>query len=419
MCVSLLVLQNCQSAFATKRTLSLNIESREINGSVIDKSKNKIIVPRAEKLGISPEIRIKAANEKDADAITIPGTFNENGELEIDISKLGPANSIPTGEYYIAATSGRKRLVTKFTYRAPKIIKGVVEVPVPDPNSEIARQLESSTNEVANAIISVNNVKTRKAIEGIKPIVIPGSQIVESTDNGTIRKNTYQVIAEIPGNILKDLSLFEVKAEVNAPTSKGIKRVTLKTLAKIDKRDSENNIVSNININAETTAALNIVDSAISGIKEKVGENAEILSPEATFNKVKELLAENDPSPTIDLALKSTKKSIKANSKELFNTLYAFIESSPSIASKEDVSDITVGIKLDTDPTTTDANEIASAENDDSYISLVDVINGLEDSGEMVADSATEMVDNFIEKISEIKKDATAYIQKEETIATL
>lgn len=419
LCTTLVIVQSCQMAMASK-TITLNLESREINGSVIDQSRNFIIVPNAEKLGINKEIKIKPSEEliEEGEVTTIQGEYNENGELVIDITQLGPAHSLPSGTYVIAAQSGRKNLVTKFNYNAPRVIKGILEVPVPSSESELAESA-GNTNEISNAIVSINNAKTRKAIEAIKPVLIPGSQVVEVTENGKITKNQYQVIAEIPGNLIKELSTFELKAQLDAPTTKGTKRVTLSTLGNIDE-NNEDNVISNIKINAATTTALNIINATKDKVKELNGESSDLSNTKETFDSITNLLSEVNNAETIDLAIKDTKTLIKGKSKDLFATLVNYVKTSPSITSLDQASKVTIDISFDSSlESKNDENKPdLSGENVISLLDVVKNMNGL-DSGK----EGAELINSFIEKLTNLpeKTDKTALEvnSKSKTLATI
>ncbi|MBI1858362.1 MAG: hypothetical protein HYR97_04530, partial [Candidatus Melainabacteria bacterium] len=131
LCSILILGYSTPGAFAKKTRVTLKLRSTEVNASVIDPSKNVLTIESASNLDTTVSIKPSKRTLKNGKPVNIEGELNDDGNLEVDLSALGPANLIPSGDYIVLARQGKKKLKATFNYNAPTLLVGRLIVPVP------------------------------------------------------------------------------------------------------------------------------------------------------------------------------------------------------------------------------------------------------------------------------------------------
>ena len=326
----LLLEQNCQVVFSkgpSKRKVTLKLQATEINASVVDPSKNILVIQEAS--GLSPTVVVKPTKKtlKNGKAVTIEGEIKGN-DLLVDLSALGPANFIPSGEYTITTTNGKKKLKALFNFNAPSLIIGKLRVPVPDPTGTIKARIlkyqksgsEPANNElpaetVPDAVVGIYD-ENHELIGGTISVSAPGEQTLDKNGNPI---NSYKILTEIPGDKIGEFPYAIIKAQVDAETASGkIESIILDAIAFPDDINSSN-IIPDIDINTASTTATNFITAALTEVTNTVQDTN--ISLKGSYNAAEEIAAPVIAN-TIDQALEGTKAAYQAGSTDLYKNVY-------------------------------------------------------------------------------------------------
>lgn len=118
-----LPVMNCKMVFA-KQSRELKLKSQVMNLSVFDKSKNDLVIEDAS--GLSKRVAVIPPGGK---PVRLEGIL-KNGELHVDLTSLGRANTLPEGDYKLIAKLGKKKIKSSFKVNSPTLYVSKVSVPL-------------------------------------------------------------------------------------------------------------------------------------------------------------------------------------------------------------------------------------------------------------------------------------------------
>ena len=146
-----------------RKSSKLLLRTDKINGSVINKSRNVLVIKDA--IGLSNIVYIKHVKKKvhkKGDGVPLQATLN-GCDLEINLEKIAPISFLPNGKYIVTAIRGNQKLRAKFRLRSPKLAGGLFRV-FKNPNvkltSILRQQLISSSSTTTGGIISSTSSTT-------------------------------------------------------------------------------------------------------------------------------------------------------------------------------------------------------------------------------------------------------------------
>ena len=147
----------------SKKSSKLLLRSAKINGSVINKSKNILVIKNAVDLSNIVYIKhIKKNKRKKGLGIPLQATLN-GCDLEINLEKIAPISFLPNGKYIVTATRGDKKIRAKFRLRSPKLAGGLFRV-FKNPNvkltSTLRQQLISSNSTTTGGLASTGTISS-------------------------------------------------------------------------------------------------------------------------------------------------------------------------------------------------------------------------------------------------------------------
>ena len=281
---------------------------------------------------IAPVVVLSSPIDIPKDGIAIEGVI-KNGKLEIDLSKLGPANMIPSGEYQIVIRKGKRKLSTKFVYNAPLLILGKAFVPISD-----IKKKPSST-EVKNAICSLYNQDLQPITDAqnnpLPTLSLPGTQ---TAINGIVY-NVYKIFQEIPADIkdIKQESKYILRLVTEMPTATGtIKQSALSAIV-FSANKNNLNIIDIGNIDAASTAATRFVTILARKIEEETGTNSPTLD-ETYQSIIKTSSLASRKSTTLDAQILSTSTALTASVNQIINItnseIFKFLPNSAALGAK-------------------------------------------------------------------------------------
>jgi|GEM_PF-6855782 len=260
--LTVLSLESCSVVFADVGVVTLDLKNILITGSILDPAKNILVIKNAYGLNRITSIKPTKLTLPNGRTVKVKGIKSDN-ELKIDLGSIEPANLIPSGEYYITALRGNRKLRTIFYYDAPTVIIGKVRVPVGKKGaakSRIIREQLANQNllndKIPDAIVGLFD-ENHQPIENVPQILVSGAR-----ENGN---NVYQFITEIPPGV--EVSHAVIKAQVEAPTVTGVsKKFNLSALVFPEDTDLVNMLISNVVVDVASTTATNVVTATLTKI---------------------------------------------------------------------------------------------------------------------------------------------------------
>jgi len=260
--LTVLSLESSSAVFADMRVRTLDLKDISITGSILDPLKNILVIENAYSLNPVVSIKPTKLTLPNGRAVKVKGVKSDN-ELKVDLGSIEPANLIPSGEYYVTALNGNRKVGAIFYYNAPTVIIGKIIVPVGKKGaakSRIIREQLANQNllndKIPDAIVGLFD-ENHQPIENVRPILASGIK-----ENGN---NVYQFITEIPPGI--EVSHAVIKAQVEAPTVTGVnKKFNLSALVFPEDTDPVNMLISNIVVNVASTTATNVVTATLTKI---------------------------------------------------------------------------------------------------------------------------------------------------------
>lgn len=109
-----------------KKALGLMLESSVINASLLDSSKNTLVIENSKGLKKAVLVMPKDGSSK---SVKIQGNL-QDGKLVVDLNKLGAADELKQGSYLVIAKRGGKKLTAEFELNPPTLIVSKLSVPV-------------------------------------------------------------------------------------------------------------------------------------------------------------------------------------------------------------------------------------------------------------------------------------------------
>ena len=283
----LLISQNYQAVFAKSTVQALPLEKTTINASVVDLSNNLLRITNGADLNPLVSIKPDKTTLANGKAVKIQGTI-ENGNLVIDLTRLGPANLLPKGRYIVIASRGRTKL------RATFEIIGKLKIPVPASGENLARlkyQIASGTaiSQEATVVLHEGQDFTNIA-SGSKGIKTKLTQVTENNEFTGKEEVSWQgqYIQEVNGETktsAKNKPLF-VEAVFNAQTSEGGEETQTSFSAPIvlSKTNSKTNINNDNTLSPGSTAISKFIGAAYALNEDNIEESGSS-SPNYNFDK--------------------------------------------------------------------------------------------------------------------------------------
>ena len=273
--------QSSQNAIARVEKGTLKLEPQEVNASIVDISKNRVVILDADTLGLSDTVFIKPLPQTlvNGRAVKVKGILKD-GRLEVPLTTLGQPNLIPTGEYFIIAKSRKKILKAKFRYNAPTLIINKLQIPVPVSDEKLARIIRHQTignSEAVNselggkqkATIIIHNSKDMKnPAEGTTPIEIELTPEVRPTENGNALFYTADTFSELPKGVDAGKTPI-IEARFKVPVIKGgePQETSLLIAVPLSKTDKRN--INSQDLGTESDAIAKVVLSTEALTKSK------------------------------------------------------------------------------------------------------------------------------------------------------
>ena len=328
----LLIGLNSQIAFAAKKAI-LSLRSADINASIVDPAKNILKIQNG--ASIDPKVTVKPTKKtlKNGRPVAVTGEVNDEGDLEVDLSALGPANLIPSGEYIVNAKQGKRKLSGKFNYNAPTLIIGKLQVPLPDSTGAVKARIlrkqttgeetiPEETSDIPDANCALYDPLTQEPIEDVPTVAVPGTEALDENGNPIV---SYQLLYEIPYNIANDpenpVENPVIRASTTAETSTGeTQEITLSAVA-FPEDASANNVISNVVVNAASDSAADIITAALVESENKLGSSD--IPLKATYEQtVATIEPAIESASTIDQALKSAETAVAVGSTDIYKGIY-------------------------------------------------------------------------------------------------
>ena len=180
---------------AKRGPVGLKLENSEINGSVLNPDNN---ILRILDSSVDTTVTIKPSKKtlKKGSSINIEGTV-EDGKLEIDLARLGPANLIPKGKYLITATKGKKKITGQFQYNPPTLVVASYKVPVSGDTADKIKsriRYETVTGAADDTVTDPNLLITAYVIDPLTGAALGASSTqvtITIQADGTVTANPY------------------------------------------------------------------------------------------------------------------------------------------------------------------------------------------------------------------------------------
>lgn len=323
LCILCLSLSFLPSHSAPKMN-NIEISPLNINGSIIDQSKNTIIILKAKKLNLQKEVILK--NKDSKEKYNLSGIFTANGDLEINLIDIGFEELLKSSSFTIAATDGRKKYANKFSYIAPIIVRGFIEIP-------------TKTKEVnlSNANISIHDPLTKKRFNEINTIVSKGEIKTTLVNSKPFSRLIYPLFAEIPGSLKKKQNIFEVRAEFLTSVHNQNKLISLSTYIDLKNLLNKNhNILQDIKLSTSTSIAVNLTSSTLDELKKNFGNGSHIPEFYELYLNLSRIFSDADVGIDAQNSMEKVKYILSDEKEKLFAYIVNFINDSKYITNQTD-----------------------------------------------------------------------------------
>jgi len=213
-----------------KKSSKLLLRSAKINGSVIDKSRNLLVIKDA--VGLSNIVYIKHTKKRKpvkGDGIPLQATLN-GCDLEINLEKIAPISFLPNGKYIVTATRGTQKLRAKFRLRSPKLAGGLFRV-FKNPNvklsSTLRQQLVSSSSTSTGGLTSTSTTSSTTSTGGLTSTSTTSSSTSTGGTSSGVTNET----------VIRTFDYNDLTVEISPPTNTSVPTVSTTTNGAIVQQD--------------------------------------------------------------------------------------------------------------------------------------------------------------------------------------